>query len=131
MKYQDTNKILIDLWLEKSQDAFSSAKMEYQQNHLAFTVNRLYYSCFYALTALLLKDGLKFSKHSAVISEFNKNYIKNGRIDIKWGRFYQKLFYDRQQGDYLPTVNFEAAEISQRVEQADQFLNIITLLIRS
>lgn len=61
MNKEQADKVLIKLWFEKAQDALASAKLELEQGHLSFTVNRLYYCCFYAVTALLLNDGKQFA----------------------------------------------------------------------
>ncbi len=131
MNENQARKTLIKLWLEKADDALASAKLELNQGHISFAVNRLYYACFYAITAILLQDGKQFTRHSAVKSEFVKTYIKSGGIDVKWNKFYQKLFDDRQEGDYIPTVIFEAPEISIRLQQAHEFVKIISGLIES
>ncbi len=96
MNENDARENLIDLWLQKAKDALASAELELQAGHTIFAVNRLYYACFYAVTALLLHDGKQFARHSAVKSEFVRTYIKSGQIDRKWNKFYQKLFDDRQ-----------------------------------
>jgi len=41
-------------------------------------VNRLYYACFYAVSALLIQQGLSSSKHTGVRSLFNRHYVKTG-----------------------------------------------------
>lgn len=129
MKNNDHQKELIKLWLDKADDALDSAKLELDQNHISFAVNRLYYACFYAVTSLLLQDEKQFTRHSAVKSEFIKTYIKSGKIDVKWNRFYQKLFDDRQEGDYIPTASFDKEEISNRLQQAYEFVDIVRKLI--
>jgi uncharacterized protein (UPF0332 family) len=131
MNKEQASEVLIKLWLEKANDALESAKLELAENHLSFSVNRLYYCCFYAVTAILLKNGRQFARHSAVMSEFNKNYVKTGRVEVKWSKFYQKLFDDRQEGDYIPTATFEYSEITERIEQAEDFLKVISELINS
>ena len=131
MNEHDARQTLIMLWLEKAGDALASAELELKQGHTSFAVNRLYYACFYAVTALLLQDEKQFTRHSAVKSEFVKTYIKSGRIDVKWNKFYQKLFDDRQEGDYIPTVIFEVQGISIRLQQAHEFIKIIRGLIES
>jgi uncharacterized protein (UPF0332 family) len=129
MNEKEARQTLIKLWLEKSQDAIVSAELELNQGHLAFTVNRLYYACFYAATAVLLRDGKQFSKHSAVKSEFARAYFKTGKIDVKWHKFYQKLFDDRQEGDYIPTVEFEKDSVSGRLAQAKEFVDLMRNII--
>ena len=37
-------------------------------------VNRLYYSCFYGVSALFVRHGLSSSKHTGVRSLFNRHY---------------------------------------------------------
>lgn len=129
MNQEQANEVLIKLWLEKAFDALASARLELNEGHLSFSVNRLYYSCFYAVTALLLKSGKQFSRHSAVISEFNRSYVKPGKVDVSWSKFYQKLFNDRQESDYIPTAVFEQSDISQRIEEAESFIKVIGNLI--
>ena len=112
----EARREIIKLWLEKAADALDSARLELNQEHTAFAVNRLYYSCFYAVTALLLHDGKQFIRHSAVRSEFTRSYIKSGKVDVKWSKFYQRLFDDRQEADYIPTIVFEESEIYNGAE---------------
>ena len=131
MNEDKARQTLIMLWLAKADDALASAELELSQGHTSFAVNRLYYACFYAVTALLLQDEKQFARHSAVKSEFVKTYIKSGRIDVKWNKFYQKLFDDRQEGDYIPTVIFEVPEISISLQQAHEFIKVIHDLIES
>jgi uncharacterized protein (UPF0332 family) len=129
MKNNPQQKEIIKLWLEKADDALDSAKLELDQNHVSFAVNRLYYACFYAVTSLLLQNQKQFTRHSAVKSEFIKTYIKSGKIDVKWNRFYQKLLDDRQEGDYIPNASFDKEEMSNRLQQAYEFIDIIRKLI--
>lgn len=129
MNDDKTKSTLIALWLEKGDEALASAKLELDAGHVGFAVNRLYYACFYAVTALLLADGKQFSRHSAVRAEFNRLFVKTGRVEKKWGRFYYDLFEDRQEGDYLPTTTFEAEDVSDRLQQARQFLDVLRAII--
>jgi len=129
MNESEAQEKLIELWLEKASEALASAELELNEGHTSFAVNRLYYACFYAVTALLLRDGKQFARHSAVKSEFGRTYIKPGRVDVKWNKFYQKLFDDRQEGDYIPTTTFEASDVSTSLQQAREFIDLIRGLI--
>ena len=129
MNDDKTKSTLIALWLKKADEALASAELELDAGHAGFAVNRLYYACFYAVTALLLAEGKQFSRHSAVRAEFNRVFVKTDRVEKKWGRFYYDLFEDRQEGDYLPTTTFEAEDVSARLQQARQFLHTLKALI--
>ena len=69
-------------------------------------VNRLYYACFYVISALLVRRGLSSSKHAGVRSLFNKQYVKTGKIPKDLARIYNDLFERRQEGDYIDFVRF-------------------------
>src|SRR4030042_3191041 len=129
MNESESKKTLIGIWLKKADEALASAELELNAGHTNFAVNRLYYACFYAVTAILLRDGKQFARHSAVKSEFVRTYIKPGRIDAKWNKFYQNLFDDRQEGDYIPTQNFQASDVSASLHQAREFTDLIRGLI--
>ncbi len=66
---------------------------------------------------------------SAVKSEFNRSYVKTGTLDVKRSKFYQRLFDDRQEEDYIPTATFEHSAITERIEQAASFIKTIRSLI--
>ena len=129
MNESESKKTLIGIWLKKADEALASAELELNAGHTNFAVNRLYYACFYAVTAILLRDGKQFARHSAVKSEFVRTYIKPGRIDAKWNKVYQKLFDDRQEGDYIPTATFQASDVSASLHQAREFTDLIRSLV--
>ena len=129
MTRDEARKAIIKIWLEKADESLESAELELRAGHIIFALNRIYYACFYAITALLHKEGKSFSKHTAVKAEFNRQYIKTGDIDKKWGKFYGNLFEDRQEGDYLPVIAFDAEDIASRLEQARKFLLVIRKLL--
>ena len=131
MNEKEAQKTLVKLWMQKAEESLDSADLELSAGHANFAVNRLYYACFYAATALLLRDGKQFARHSAVKSEFGRTYIKPGLVDAKWNKFYQKLFDDRQEGDYIPTTKFDVSEVSACVQQAREFIDLIRCLIKA
>jgi hypothetical protein len=122
---------VISYWLEKSKDSLESAELELAHGHLSFAVNRIYYACFYAVSALLLKDGKRFVKHSGVRATFHRDYIKTGQVKREWGKFYNRMFGSRQEGDYLELVVFEAEYVKGALEKAEKFVNELIELINS
>ena len=45
---------VVRYWLEKAEESMASARREFEAGSLAFAMNRLYYSAFYAVSALLM-----------------------------------------------------------------------------
>ena len=113
---------IVKYWIEKSRESFASAKGEFAAGRLSFAVNRLYYSCFYLASAILLKNGRKFKKHSGVRAAFHQNFVKPGFVDLKYGLLYDELFEARQRGDYIELVRFEAKQVEGWLALTREFL---------
>jgi hypothetical protein len=111
MTGDDARSSVIAYWLDKSAEALASADSEYEAGRYAFTVNRAYYACFYALSAVLLSSGTKFVKHSGVRAALHSHLVRTGRLKTEWGRFYDRVFENRQRGDYQELVEFEAEQV--------------------
>ena len=47
------------------------------------SVNRSYYAVFHAMRAVLALDEIDSKKHSGVIAEFRRLYIKTGKIPVE------------------------------------------------
>lgn len=60
----------------------------------------MYYSCFYVVPALLLKNSIKAQTHAGVKSEFAKYFVKKGIIAKENFHVYSDLMDWRQKGDY-------------------------------
>lgn len=78
---------LIRYRMDRSKEALSAAKLMYEKSHYNDAVNRLYYSCFYAVIALLATEGIHPSKHTAVRAFLNKNWIKTKKCQKKRGGY--------------------------------------------
>jgi len=68
-------------------------------------INRAYYSMFYSILALLIFEPYSSSKHSGVLSYFNRRFIKGGIISRDIGRAVNKAFDIRQRGDYREQIS--------------------------
>ena len=86
--------------INKSLRTYKEAKSLGENEYWTGAASRLYYSCFYIVLALLIKNGISVSTHNGVKTEFYKQYIKTGVIDKKYSRLYSDLMNKRQEGDY-------------------------------
>jgi hypothetical protein len=66
----DNTETIIAYRLERAHESLDEATMLWNTGHYNTYVNRLYYACFYAVTALLLKNGLTSSTHSGTQNLF-------------------------------------------------------------
>ena len=74
---------LIQYRLDRAHETYDEAILMNREKHWNTCANRLYYSCFYAVLALLEKHGFASSKHSGVKSIFNQHFVKTGKISKK------------------------------------------------
>lgn len=93
-------------------------------------MNRMYYACFYAVSALLLQseiDGVK--SHEGVRQKFGQYFILTGKLSKEWGRFYSILFNNRSVADYEDFKNFDLVATQEIFPKVCAFIELIDGLI--
>ena len=120
---------LVRYRLERANEALDEARLLFEAGHLRTYVNRLYYACFYAVSALLLTQGLSASRHTHLRALLHKELIRPGVIPLKYGQFYDLLFNNRQKGDYSDFVVFQAQQVQPWLDQAREFVDCISAKI--
>ncbi|MBI2843117.1 MAG: HEPN domain-containing protein [Armatimonadetes bacterium] len=122
-------KALVGYRMARAREALQEAELLLTNNHLNTAVNRLYYACFYAVSALLMTEGKYSTKHSGVRSFFDQFWINTGRLPVEMGRFYRKLFEQRQKSDYEDLTRPELDEVNIWLRRAREFVEKISTLI--
>jgi uncharacterized protein (UPF0332 family) len=122
---------LIQYRLERAQESLDDARLLADAARWNACVNRLYYSCFYAISALLVHDGLSSSKHTGVRSLFNRHYVRTGKVPKELARLYNDLFERRQEGDYADFVRFHADQVRPWMLHTAAFIAYIASLLRT
>jgi uncharacterized protein (UPF0332 family) len=71
------------------------------ENQLYYgALNRAYYAMFHAVSALLITDGKRYKKHSAVISAFGRDYANAGLASTEYHELLNNAFEIRNRADY-------------------------------
>ena len=86
--------------VERSEETLAEADCLAENGHFSGAVNRLYYACYYIVTALLLAHEIQASTHAGVRSMFALKFIKPGKIDMSHGKFFNEIFELRHSNDY-------------------------------
>ena len=123
MREDEYKGILAEHWLEKGEDALESAVLELKGGHKEAAVNRCYYACFYAFSAVLTRAGRRFRKHAAVRAALNRDYVKKGIIPRELGRLYNMLFLNRERAEYQPLARFEYETIRRWIDEIRGFID--------
>jgi uncharacterized protein (UPF0332 family) len=126
-----TKRDLVKYRLSRARDTFEDARILADKKRWNSTINRLYYACYYAVTALLLNTDLSATTHNGVKSLFSEKYIKTGIISKDLGKIYSQLFTWRQKGDYDDFFDFSEekvlpyfAPVQKLIETADALINV-------
>jgi uncharacterized protein len=111
--------------LSRADSTLNDAKLLAKNNSWNSCVNRLYYSTFYAVTALLISKGFEAKTHNGVKTIFFKEFIANGQIEKEFGTLYSDLIDWRSEGDYADFTDYDSQTVSPMIEKVEIFLEII------
>jgi uncharacterized protein (UPF0332 family) len=117
--------------IERAEQAVNAARKLASDGYNDFAASRAYYAVFYAASALLLHEGLEFSKHSGVIAAIHQRFIKTGRLDKEFGKNLNWLFELRSIGDYGVTVHVPKTDAEKAISAAMSFLQKVRSILET
>ena len=122
---------LISYRMERSRESIRAAEIMLENEMLTISMNRVYYSMFYAVQALLVLHKVSFSKHGQVKGYFNRELIKTGIFSVDMGKLYNKVFEYRQKFDYVDFAAPDRDMVSEYIEKAREFNSTIKEYIQT
>ena len=126
---EDERNAIVSLRINNAIETLEDAKIIARNKLWKAAANRLYYSCYYAASALLVKYGFEAKTHKGVIRLLGMNFISKNLISNELGDTYYKLFSLRQKGDYDDWIVINASDLIPLVEPAEKFIRNIKNLI--
>lgn len=114
----EERKILVGLELEKAENTFRQIKELQRLEYWDTIANRLYYSVFHAVTALLIHDSHPVNTHKGALALFGNFYIRTGIFSSEDGRLYSDLQMMRNNSDYNCSYDATQKEIEPLIEPA-------------
>jgi uncharacterized protein (UPF0332 family) len=128
---KEDRKALIAIRLQRAKETMGEAKGNIQMAYWRIAVNRLYYACYYATTALLIQHNHTAHTHTGVISQFGLHFIAAGIIDKEEGKILKQLFNLRQSGDYDDWFEISEKDVLPLLAPAEAFIATIESLINN
>ncbi len=120
---------IITYRIQRAWETIDESQILLDSGHTNAYVNRLYYACFYAVSALLLTKNISTNKHGYLRSILHKEFVKTGFVSQELGKHFDLLFNNRQKGDYADLVVFKANEVEGWLAQTQKFISHIESLI--
>ena len=124
-----TSNDYIKYRINKSKETLADAILLSENERWNSAVNRLYYSAFYLVSALIHQNGNKAESHSGTKTQFNLYFIKSGLISLEHGKLYANLFDWRQESDYADFIDFEREFVNELISEVQIFHTEILKLL--
>ena len=97
--------------IQKSRETINEIEVLVRNKFWSTAINRIYYACYYAVSALLLRNGLTPQSHSGTRQMFGLHFIKSGIISKDFGKFYSDIFDMRHSGDYDDFIDYTKEDV--------------------
>lgn len=123
----DLSKLRFDIAKER----ITFAKEIFKIGDYKTVANRSYYAVFSAMRAVLALDNIDSKKHSGVIAEFRKNYLKTEILPKSLSFTIDELVEVRQGSDYDDFYLISKSEVEQQLINAEIFVNEVERYLSS
>jgi uncharacterized protein (UPF0332 family) len=121
---------MVSYRIRRAKETLQEVQLHIDNELWATAINRLYYACFYAVSALLLNHNMKSQTHAGTRQMFGLHFVKTGIISKELGKFYSDIFEMRQTGDYDDFVDFTKDDVLGAYIPAKDLIKSIELLLK-
>ena len=115
--------------ISKADEVYDAAVILYNAGQWNSAINRLYYTCFYVASALLLKRGVGAKSHAGVIAKFSECVVRTGEVTADEYRVYSKLLNWRTKGDYSDMFDFTKEDVDDVLLPTRHFVDKVKTLL--
>lgn len=130
MTVEDKNE-MITYRMKRAKETFDEIQVLIENEFWTTAINRTYYACYYAVSALLLKNDITTLTHSGTRQMFGLHFIKENKITKDLGKFYSDIFDMRHTGDYDDFVDFTEEDVLDVIVPAKELISIVENLIQN
>jgi uncharacterized protein (UPF0332 family) len=128
---EEARQAIIAYRLENANETLNEIPILVKHKLWNTAVNRLYYACYYAVTALLINHEIEAQTHSGVRTMLALHFTKTKKLSVKLNKFYTDLFESRQSSDYADFVFFDYETVMELYRQSIVFIKAIEKLIKN
>ena len=111
--------------MESAENTLGEVEIHRANGFYNTAVNRLYYACYYAATAILIANGIEVKSHDGVRLNLGKHIVQTGILSPELGRYFSRLFSKRSTGDYDDFFNHSIETVDELMPEAKLFIQTI------
>ena len=126
---EEERTIVVAYRIEKAHRMMEQVKNILPMKYWDTIAIRLYYAAYYAVSALLIQNGIQTQTHQGVKRMFGYHFILTQKVDSKYASLYSRLFSLRQTGDYDDNFDLTEEDVVPLVASTEEMLSYITTLI--
>ena len=126
---QENRNALAAYRYQRSQETLAEVPSLKQLGYYNTAVNRLYYACYYAAVALLIRHGINPGTHAGVKQMIGMHFVATGRMSREIGRSFSLLFERRHSSDYDDFAYSTEEEVNELLPKAKTFIEAVGLLL--
>jgi len=120
---------LIKYRISRSLETYQEAETMIKSGFWNAAVNRIYYSCYYAVSGLLLMKTIETNSHKGIRQMFGFHFVQTGLVSKEDGRFFSDLYDRRQTGDYDDFFLYDEETVMILFKQAESFIERIVKIL--
>ena len=115
--------------LKRAKETYVDAIFLFEKGSINSSINRLYYSAFYAVIALLLANDIEVKSHNGVKQKLGEQFVAKGKLSKVHARTFNLLSDFRHKGDYDDLFEFDVEMVEKLIEPTNDFIKAIDSLI--
>jgi len=127
---EQSRSALVKYRLDRAEETVKEAGILAKEAHYNAAINRLYYACFYATSALLVANGFTVSSHAGVKTVLGLHFVSKGLLPIEHGKTFSRLFEIRHSGDYDDFVYCDKEMVDEYTPKAEAYITAIKSLLK-
>jgi uncharacterized protein (UPF0332 family) len=127
---QEQVRQLIQYRMGQAGDTLREAEILSREDLWHGVINRAHYAMFYAVLALTVLRSETVSKHTGVISFFDKEFVRPGIFPKEYSRMFHFAFDRRQANDYGEFSYVDDGEAAIALSEAKSFVEAIDNFLR-
>ena len=115
--------------IRRARDTYKDAQILFEIGSINSSVNRLYYSAFYAVIALMIDKDIKVRTHKGVQQKLGEEFVLRGHLSKDLAKAYSILADFRHKGDYNDLFEFDSEVIEKLFDPIKGLIDRIETLL--
>jgi len=110
------------IFLDKAERSLRAAERHLNEGEPDFAASHAYYACFYIAEALLASEGVSFSRHGQVLSQYGLRFAQTEKLDRRFHQVLTRAFRIRNIADYQVEVPIQPEDVQELIKGGQSFL---------